>query len=145
MYIHILGSAAGGGFPQWNCNCENCAKFRNNKINAKARTQSSIAISSDGIDWILLNASPDIRVQLSQFKQAQPARKIRDTAIQHIILMDSQIDHTTGLLSLREGCPLQVWCTDMVHEDLSTGFPLFKILITILLLELSSKRTSTLI
>ncbi|EPR85135.1 pyrroloquinoline quinone biosynthesis protein PqqB [Acinetobacter gerneri] len=128
MYIHILGSAAGGGFPQWNCNCQNCLGFRNNQINAQARTQSSIAVSNDGIDWVLLNASPDIRVQLSQFKQAQPARQIRDTAIQDIILMDSQIDHATGLLSLREGCPLQVWCTDMVHEDLSTGFPLFKML-----------------
>lgn len=58
----------------------------------------------------------------------QPGRALRDTGIAAIVLMDSQIDHTTGLLSLREGCPLDVWCTDMVHDDLSTGFPLFTML-----------------
>lgn len=128
MFVQILGSAAGGGFPQWNCNCVNCAGFRDGSLNAKARTQSSIAISDDGVNWVLCNASPDIRAQLQSFAPMQPGRALRDTGISAIILMDSQIDHTTGLLSLREGCPHQVWCTDMVHEDLSTGFPLFKML-----------------
>ena len=128
MYIHVLGSAAGGGFPQWNCNCNNCAGLRNNTINAKARTQSSIAISSDKINWVLFNTSPDILSQLQSFPPLQPARQLRDTGIAAIILMDSQIDHTTGLLMLREGCPHNVYCTDMVHEDLSTGFPLFNML-----------------
>jgi pyrroloquinoline quinone biosynthesis protein B len=77
---------------------------------------------------VLCNASPDIRAQLQAFAPMQPARALRDTGISAIVLMDSQIDHTTGLLSLREGCPHQVWCTDMVHEDLSTGFPLFNML-----------------
>jgi pyrroloquinoline quinone biosynthesis protein B len=128
MFIQILGSAAGGGFPQWNCNCANCAGLRNGTLRANARTQSSIAISDNGEDWILCNASPDIRAQLESFPKLQPARGPRDTAIGAIILLDSQIDHTTGLLTLREGCPHDVWCTDMVHQDLSTGFPLFKML-----------------
>lgn len=128
MFIQILGSAAGGGFPQWNCNCVNCAGLRNGSLRAKARTQSSIAISDDGENWILCNASPDIRAQLESFPKLQPARGPRDTAIGAIILIDSQIDHTTGLLTLREGCPHEVWCTEMVHQDLSTGFPLFNML-----------------
>ncbi|RJO43036.1 pyrroloquinoline quinone biosynthesis protein PqqB, partial [Acinetobacter baumannii] len=128
MHIYILGSAAGGGFPQWNCNCPNCHGVRTGTINAKVRTQSSIAISENGVDWILLNASPDIRQQLFDFKAAQPARKLRDTGITNVILMDSQLDHTTGLLTLREGCPMNVWCTEMVYQDLTTGFPVFNML-----------------
>ncbi|HBB77742.1 MAG TPA: pyrroloquinoline quinone biosynthesis protein B, partial [Pseudomonas sp.] len=118
MFIQILGSAAGGGFPQWNCNCTNCAGLRAGTLRGQARTQSSIAISDNGVDWILCNASPDIRAQLEAFPALQPARKPRDTAIGAIILLDSQIDHTTGLLTLREGCPHEVWCTEMVHQDL---------------------------
>jgi len=128
MYIHVLGSAAGGGFPQWNCNCPNCHGVRSGTIQAKARTQSSIAVSENGTDWVLLNASPDIRQQLFEFKAAQPARKLRDTGITSVILMDSQLDHTTGLLTLREGCPMNVWCTEMVYQDLTTGFPVFNML-----------------
>ncbi|GAA6131707.1 pyrroloquinoline quinone biosynthesis protein PqqB [Halopseudomonas sabulinigri] len=128
MHVQILGSAAGGGFPQWNCNCRNCDGLRRGTLNAKARTQSSIALSDDGVNWILCNASPDIRTQLEQTPVLQPARAVRDTAIRAIVLMDSQIDHVTGLLTLREGCPHEVWCTDMVNEDLQTGFPLFPML-----------------
>jgi pyrroloquinoline quinone biosynthesis protein B len=128
MYIYVLGSAAGGGFPQWNCNCPNCHGVRTGTIQAKARTQSSIAVSENGTDWVLLNASPDIRQQLFEFKAAQPARKLRDTGITSVILMDSQLDHTTGLLTLREGCPMNVWCTEMVHQDLTNGFPVFNML-----------------
>src|SRR5262249_60451760 len=94
----ILGSAAGGGFPQWNCNCGNCDGLRRGSIRARARTQSSIAVSADGRSWILFDASPDILTQLAAFPQAQPARAIRDTAIAGVVLTDSQIDHTTGLL-----------------------------------------------
>jgi pyrroloquinoline quinone biosynthesis protein B len=128
MRIHVLGSAAGGGFPQWNCNCFNCNGLRKGDVKAQARSQSSIAISDDGSGWVLLNASPDIRMQLEAFPAMQPARAIRDTAIIGIVLIDSQIDHTTGLLMLREGKPLEVYCTDMVHQDLTTGNPLFNIL-----------------
>ena len=91
------------------------------------RTQSSIAVSGDG-SWVLCNASPDIRAQLESFPAMQPGRTIRDTAIVGIVLIDSQIDHTTGLLMLREGKPLDVYCTEMVRQDLTTGNPLFNIL-----------------
>lgn len=128
MQIRILGSAAGGGFPQWNCNCANCDGFRKGTLNARARTQSSIAISEDGVSWILCNASPDIRAQLASFDAMQPGRALRDTGIGAVLLIDSQVDHTTGLLMLREGLPLDVWCTAQVNEDLSTGFPLFRML-----------------
>jgi pyrroloquinoline quinone biosynthesis protein B len=128
MFVRVLGSAAGGGFPQWNCNCPNCNGVRNKTINAVTRTQSSIAVSADGIDWVLFNTSPDLLAQLAAFPALQPARAIRDTAIKAIVYIDSQIDHTTGLLMLREGCPHEVYCTDMVYEDLTTGFPLFTML-----------------
>ena len=103
MKIRVLGASAGGGFPQWNCNCPNCDGVRKGKIKAKPRTQSSIAISENNLDWILFNASPDVLAQIKAFPSLQPARSIRDTAIKAIILIDSQIDHTTGLLMLREG------------------------------------------
>jgi len=128
MKIRILGSAAGGGFPQWNCNCRNCDGVRKGSIRARARTQSSITVSGDGTDWVLFNASPDLLAQYKSFPDLQPARNIRDTAIRSIVLMDAQIDHTTGLLMLREGKPLEIYCTDMACEDLTTGNPLFNIL-----------------
>lgn len=128
MKIRVLGSAAGGAFPQWNCNCHNCHRLRHNKIKGTARTQSSIAVSTDNKNWLLFNTSPDILKQLESFPAIQPKEGVRDTGIKAILLIDSQIDHTTGLLMLREGKPLNVYCTEMVKQDLSTGFPLFKIL-----------------
>jgi pyrroloquinoline quinone biosynthesis protein B len=103
--------------------------LRKGTINAKARTQSSIAISGDNTNWVLFNASPDILTQFRGFPELQPARAIRDTAVRSVVLMDAQIDHTTGLLMLREGkTPLDIYCTDMAYEDLTTGNPLLKIL-----------------
>ena len=128
MKLHVLGSGAGGGFPQWNCNCANCARFRRGELVAHARTQSSITVSADGIDWVLINASPDIREQIAAFPPLQPGRAVRDTGIRAVILMDSQIDHTTGLLTLREGKTLDLYCTDRVYEDLTTGFPVLDML-----------------
>ena len=128
MKIRILGSGAGGGFPQWNCNCHNCRRLRHNEMNGKARTQSSIAVSSDDENWLLINASPDIRAQLEAFPAIQPKTGLRDTGIKAVMLIDSQIDHTTGLLMLREGKPLDIYCTEMVKQDLTTGFPVFNML-----------------
>lgn len=128
MFIHVMGSSAGGGFPQWNCNCKNCHGLRSGTIKATARTQSSVAVSGDGVSWVLFNTSPDILKQMADFPALQPGRALRDTAIRAIVYMDSQIDHTTGLLMLREGCPHDVYCSDMVYEDLTTGFPLFTML-----------------
>ncbi|GAB6141881.1 pyrroloquinoline quinone biosynthesis protein PqqB [Methylosoma difficile] len=128
MKIRVLGSAAGGGFPQWNCNCHNCHRIRHQQMNGKARTQSSIAVSTDNRNWLLFNTSPDIRAQLEAFPAIQPQEGIRDTGIKAIMLMDSQIDHTTGLLMLREGKPLDIYCSDMVKDDLTSGFPVFNML-----------------
>lgn len=129
MHIHVMGSGAGGGFPQWNCNCINCKGVREGTVKASRRTQSSIAISSDGVDWILFNASPDIKKQMDDFPALQPAREVRDTAIKAILITDAQIDHVTGLLTLREhNKPWDIYCTEAVHDDLTTGFPVFNIL-----------------
>ena len=129
MHIRILGSGAGGGFPQWNCNCKNCKLIRTGDFNGTARTQSSIAISSDNENWVLFNASPDIRAQLESFPPLQPGRKVRDTGICAIVIVDAQIDHTTGLLMLREHTePWDIYCTEAVRDDLTTGFPIFNIL-----------------
>jgi pyrroloquinoline quinone biosynthesis protein B len=128
MKVRVLGSGAGGGFPQWNCNCHNCHRLRHNAMNGKSRSQSSIAVSTDNKNWLLINTSPDIRSQLEAFPAIQPKEGIRDTGIKAILLIDSQIDHTTGMLMLREGKPLEVYCTDMVKQDLTIGFPLFTML-----------------
>ena len=129
MKILVLGSAAGGGFPQWNCNCPNCAGVRNQTIRAIPRTQSSIAISTDGVQWLLINASPDILKQIQSNPALQPARTIRDTGIASVLLMDAQIDHVTGLLMLREsGRPIPLYCTQPVWNDLNTGLPLAQVL-----------------
>ncbi len=129
MYIRVLGSGAGGGFPQWNCNCDNCRRLRRGEINARPRTQSSIAISTNGEDWVLFNASPDIRFQLEANPPLQPKRGVRDTGIRAIVLIDAQIDHTTGLLILRESNrPLEIHCADPVYRDLTSGFPVLSML-----------------
>lgn len=130
MRITILGSAAGGGFPQWNCNCRNCAGVRSGKVKAKARTQSSIFVQADdGIEGVLFNASPDILEQIRSHPTLQPGRALRDTAIAGVVLIDGQIDHATGLFMLRErSAPLPLWCTDPVEEDLSQGNPVLRVL-----------------
>ena len=128
MKIIVLGSAAGGGFPQWNCNCRNCKGVRDGSVNARSRTQSSIAVSSNGTDWLLVNASPDILTQIKSTPALQPARAARDSGIAAVMLMDAQIDHVTGLLMLREGKPIPLYCTAAVWDDLTTGLPLVHVL-----------------
>jgi pyrroloquinoline quinone biosynthesis protein B len=93
------------------------------------RTQSSIAISANSTDWLLVNASPDVLQQIKAFPGLQPARALRDTGIAAVMLMDAQIDHTTGLLMLREHRQrLPLYCHPLVREDLTSGNPLFKVL-----------------
>ena len=130
MRITVLGSAAGGGFPQWNCNCRNCAGVRAGTLRSKPRTQSSIFVRPDGgDDGILFNASPDILEQIRGKPALQPARALRDSAIAGVVLMDGQIDHATGLFMLRErSSPLPLWCTDAVEEDLTQGNPVLRVL-----------------
>jgi pyrroloquinoline quinone biosynthesis protein B len=140
MRIRVLGSAAGGGYPQWNCNCRNCAGVRGGTLKARARTQSSIAVGADrargspagpqdASSWVLVNASPDVLVQLRAHPDFQPGRSPRDTAIRAIVLVDGQVDHTTGLYMLREATRAwPLWCTDAVYADLTRGNPIFEVL-----------------
>lgn len=129
MQIRVLGSAAGGGFPQWNCNCLNCDGWRKGTVKALARTQSSIAVSSNGADWLLVNASPDVLQQIRNTPALQRAGALRDSGIAAVLLMDAQIDHVTGLLMLRErGAPLPLYATPEVLGDLAEGFPLTTLL-----------------
>jgi pyrroloquinoline quinone biosynthesis protein B len=130
MKIRVLGAAAGGGFPQWNCNCRNCAGVRAGSVRARARTQSSIAIrSADTAGWALVNVSPDITAQLQANPAFQPGRALRDCAITGIVLVDGQVDHTTGLYMLRESTrPWPIWCTDSTYADLTRGNPILNVL-----------------
>jgi pyrroloquinoline quinone biosynthesis protein B len=129
--IRVLGSAAGGGFPQWNCNCGNCSGWRRGSLRARARTQSSIAVAG-GADasWALVNASPDITAQLQANADLQPGRALRDTGVAGIVLADGQVDHTTGLYMLRESSrPWPIWCTDSTYADLTRGNPILGVLV----------------
>jgi pyrroloquinoline quinone biosynthesis protein B len=128
LTIIILGSAAGGGFPQWNCNCAHCAAVRAGRPGYRARTQSSIAVGGPD-DWVLVNASPDVLQQIRQTAALQPARALRDSGIAAVVLCDAQVDHTTGLYMLRERRgALPLWCSDPVHEDLNAGNPVLRVL-----------------
>jgi len=129
MHIRVLGSAAGGGFPQWNCNCLNCMGVRQGTIKAQPRTQSSIIVGNGQADWALINASPDILTQIKNTPVLQPARSARDSGIAAVVLMDAQVDHVTGLMMLRErSSPLPIYATQQVFNDLTDGLPLVKTL-----------------
>jgi pyrroloquinoline quinone biosynthesis protein B len=134
MQVRILGSAAGGGLPQWNCRCANCDAARRvagpgEEFDVARRTQSSLAVSADGERWYLLNVSPDVRQQMLDFRQLQPpADSERGTALAGAVLTDSEIDHTTGLLLLREGCEFAVYCTPCVRDWLTDHYPIRRIL-----------------
>jgi len=120
MWLQVLGSAAGGGFPQWNCGCPGCRAVRDGSRPARARTQSSVAVSADRREWFLLNASPDVRGQLEAFPPLAP-RTGRDTPVAAVLLTDAELDHTLGLLLLREAPALQVHATPAVHATLRDG------------------------
>jgi pyrroloquinoline quinone biosynthesis protein B len=123
--VVILGSAAGGGVPQWNCGCENCRIARERGV---SRTQSSLAISADGERWVLLNASPDLRQQLTALPALWP-RGTRQSPIAAVILTDAEIDHTLGLMLLREsGSHLVIYAPAGVNELLCREWPLYRVL-----------------
>src|SRR5689334_6911474 len=102
MQIRILGSAAGGGFPQWNCACSNCRRLRAGTFSGKARTQTQVAVSADGQRWFLLNASPDLRLQIEATPALHPREGTRSSPIAGVVLTGADIDQIAGLLSLRE-------------------------------------------
>jgi pyrroloquinoline quinone biosynthesis protein B len=129
MKVRILGSAAGGGVPQWNCRCPNCAAARAGSPDVRPRTQSSVAVSAGGPAWFLLNASPDVRQQVLAFPPLGPAVDTpRCTAIAGCVLTDAEIDHVTGLLLLREGPPFRVFCTALVRRWLNRYLPVEPVL-----------------
>ncbi len=127
VWVRVLGAAAGGGFPQWNCNCPQCRAARDGSRPCRSRTQSSVAVSADYRRWFLLNASPDIRAQIESFPALHP-RGVRDSPLQAVLLTDAELDHTLGLLLLREAGDLEVHATAAVHETLSKGTSLLQTL-----------------
>ena len=127
MRVRILGSAAGGGFPQWNCRCPTCTAARTGAA-ARPRTQSSIAIRGATGPWFLANASPDLRQQLEPLA-AEPADGVRAAPVAGVLLTDAEIDHTAGLLLLRESAtPIRVYGSEAVRGALTDGFPVLRIL-----------------
>jgi pyrroloquinoline quinone biosynthesis protein B len=128
MWVHILGSAAGGGFPQWNCSCPNCRGVRTGLLPCRRRTQSSIVISGDYQHWFLFNASPDIRSQIDACPPLWPQGDVRHTPIQGVLLSDAELDHTLGLLSLREARSLHIYATEWVYATLNQGNQLLRTL-----------------
>jgi pyrroloquinoline quinone biosynthesis protein B len=117
MRAHVLGSAAGGGFPQWNCGCDNCVLARAGDPRVEARTQDSIAVAAKGDHWLVVNASPDIHRQIEGFPALHPWAS-RHTPIAALALTNGDLDHVLGLLSLRESQPLVVLATHRVRAGL---------------------------
>ena len=125
--IIVLGAAAGGGFPQWNCNCTNCQLAWQGSDRVKPRTQSSLAVSVDSKHWVLLNASPDIRQQIAATPELQPRFGKRDSPISSVILTNADVDHVAGLLTLRERQRFSLYATDRVQSVLQAN-PMLKVL-----------------
>ena len=123
MIIKVLGSAAGGGFPQVNCNCANCAGARAGRPGLAPRTQSSLAVSRDGDTWILLNASPDLRQQIAATPALAPraGQGPRASPIAAVVLTNGDVDHIAGLLSLREGIPFALYGSPRVLAALAAN------------------------
>jgi pyrroloquinoline quinone biosynthesis protein B len=117
LEVLVLGSAAGGGFPQWNCGCKNCVRVRAGEPGWQARTQDSLAVSADGQRWWLLNASPDVLHQLQHHRELWPQR-LRHSPVAGVVLTNGDLDHVLGLLQLRESQPLSVYATARVLEGL---------------------------
>jgi len=118
MEIVLLGTAAGGGFPQWNCWCPPCRIARTDPARAHPRSQSSAAVTTDGARWFLLNASPDVREQLTRLPATAPSG-IRHVPIEGILATDAELDHTLGITLLREGRHIQMYATRAVLEVLN--------------------------
>ncbi|MFQ3623590.1 MAG: pyrroloquinoline quinone biosynthesis protein PqqB [Acetobacteraceae bacterium] len=127
MRVRILGAAAGGGFPQWNCGCRQCDGVRRGTLRAVARTQVTIALSGDGSRWVLLNCGPEIRSQIESFPELWP-RAPRHSPIATIVLTCGDLDHTLGLLSLRENHPLTLFATETVRHGFTDGNALYRTL-----------------
>ena len=131
MQVKILGSAAGGGFPQWNCACPNCRSLRAGTFRGKARTQTQVTISSDSDSWFLLGASPDLRTQIEATPELHP--HTLDDATRHspicgAVLLNADIDHVLGLLLMRELQPLNAYATLSIRRILTEDNSMFVML-----------------
>ncbi|WP_274628880.1 pyrroloquinoline quinone biosynthesis protein PqqB [Arvimicrobium flavum] len=129
LRLKVIGSAAGGGFPQWNCNYRLSRAARNGAAGVRPRLQSSLAVTADGRGWVLFNASPDIREQIARTAELQPApdAPLRSTPIRAVMLTNADVDHVAGLLSLRERQPFAIYATEQVLQVLDAN-PIFKVL-----------------
>jgi pyrroloquinoline quinone biosynthesis protein B len=128
MQVEILGTAAGGGFPQWNCACRNCRSLRRGTFSGKPRTQSQAAIRGDGTSWFLLNASPDLRAQIEANSFLHPDGEVRHSPISGVVLTSADLDQALGLLLLREWQPLQIFATSSVRRILREDNSMFSML-----------------
>jgi pyrroloquinoline quinone biosynthesis protein B len=139
MRIQILGSAAGGGFPQWNCGCGNCVAVRKNarkngrenKFSGKARSQAQLALSADGSTWFLAGASPDLAFQIENSAELHPRalhNTPRDSPVAGVVLGSSDLDHVLGLLLLRELQPLRVYAAPSILRILREENSMFGML-----------------
>src|SRR5690606_21326512 len=117
LHVLVLGSAAGGGFPQWNCGCAQCVGVRLGKDGLQGRSQDSVAVSADGEHWFLLNASPDVLRQVQENRQLWP-RHARHSPIQGVVLTNGDLDHILGLFQLRESQPFALYATARVWSGL---------------------------
>jgi pyrroloquinoline quinone biosynthesis protein B len=123
MHIRVLGSAAGGGVPQWNCNCSNCRAARGTP--QLRRLQASIAVSADGERWLIANATPDIRHQIALFEKFEP-QSPRRSPVAAVVLTDANIDHAYGLLELRQAEKLSIYSTESIRDILLGGCAAFR-------------------
>ena len=121
MKAVILGSAAGGGVPQWNCRCFVCELARSGDPRVSSRTQSSIALSQDGEHWLLVNASPDIRQQIAETPELHPQHGSRHSPIAAVLLTNGDVDHVAGLLTLRESQPYKLYATTTTRESVDAN------------------------
>jgi len=132
MRVKVLGSAAGGGFPQWNCACSNCHRQRQGRLRGRSRTQAQLACDLDQDHWLLVNASPDLRAQI----EAEPClhsrpglnQTSRHTPIAGVVLTSAELDGTIGLLLLREYAPLHIYATRSVRQILTGSNSMFRML-----------------
>lgn len=122
MKAVLLGTTAGGGFPQWNCACSLCVRARSGSL--PSRSQDCLAISGNGTDWWLVNASPDVRTQIASCALLNPGPGARDTPLRGALFTDAELDHTLGLLTLRGGAGLTVWAPGAVLHALKDQFDL---------------------
>jgi pyrroloquinoline quinone biosynthesis protein B len=128
MRVRVLGSAAGGGFPQWNCGCRNCGRLRSGVLKGRNRTQAQVAVSPSKATWVLLNASPDLRQQLLEDSEFAPTQGTRGTPISAVVLTSADVDCVLGLLHLREFQPLHIYSTASVRRLLTEENTLFRTL-----------------